>query len=145
MGDYLVKTKEIIAFANELKTKLGKDPFKIAEYFGIKVSFWDSNMKDFTAQTFKADGYPTIISIGNRYSDTGKMVLCAHELGHALLHEGINNFKVTKENMKSNVEYEANLFAVALLFEQRELSMQIDKMPNSTLKILLDYNICNHS
>lgn len=136
-----MRTKEIIAFANELKRKYGKDPFKIAEHYGFKVSFWDYKKKDFTAQIFKTGKNIPIISINNRYSETGKMVLCAHELGHAFLHEGINHFKVTKENINSSVEYEANLFAVALLFEQRDLSMQMDKMSNSTLKILLDYNI----
>jgi len=137
----LVRTKEIIAFANELKRVYGKDPFKIAERYGYKVAFWDYKIKDFTAMIIKSDIHAPIISINNKYSETGKMVLCAHELGHVFLHEGINHFKVTKENINSSVEYEANLFAVALLFEQSELSMRIDKMSNSTLKILLDYNI----
>lgn len=32
-------------------------------------------------------------------------------------------------------------FAVALLFEQSELAMSMEKMANSTLRALLDYNI----
>ena len=137
-----MRAKEILKMVDELKEELKTtDPFIIAEYFGIKVVFWDSKIKEFTAQTFKAEGYHPIISIGKRYSDTAKRVLCAHELGHVLLHEGINNFKVTEKNVQTSVEYEANLFAVALLFEPKELSMQLDKMSNSTLKILLDYNI----
>lgn len=135
-----MRAKEILEMVDELKDALKTtDPFIIAEHFGIKVLFRDSKL--ITAQTFKAEGYSPIISIGNRYSDTAKRVLCAHELGHVLLHEGINHFKVTEKNVQTSVEYEANLFAVALLFDPKELSMQLDKMSNSTLKILLDYNI----
>lgn len=137
-----MRTQEIIDLAKDLRRTLGtKNPFEIAEHFGIKVSFWDSKMKDFTARIIKADGYQPVILISSDYTEVGRKVLCAHELGHALLHEGINHFKVTSANMNSNVEYEANLFAVALLFEQEDLTMRMEKMSNSTLKILLDYNL----
>ena len=137
-----MKAQEIIDLANDIKaTWKTKNPFEIAERLGILVMFRESIMKDFTAQTIQTEGYPTIISINERYSDVGKSVLCAHELGHALLHTGTNHFKVTEYNMRTSVEYEANLFAVALLFEQSELSMNMEKMANSTLRALLDYNI----
>lgn len=138
----MLKAQEIIDLANDIKTTWKtKNPFEIADRLGILVMIRDSKVKDFTAQTIQTDGYPTMISINKRYSDTGKSVLCAHELGHALLHTGTNHFKVTESNMRTNVEYEANLFAVALLFEQSELSMSMEKMANSTLRALLDYNI----
>ena len=137
-----MKAQEIIDLANDIKmTWKTKNPFEIAERLGILVMLRDSKVKDFTAQTIQTEGYPTIVSINKRYSDTGKSVLCAHELGHALLHTGTNHFKVTENNMRTNVEYEANLFAVALLFEQSELSMSMEKMANSTLRALLDYNL----
>lgn len=137
-----MRTQNIIELANRIKNSLGtKNPFEIAEYYDIRILFRESNIKDFKAQTLAIEGYPTIISINDKYTDTAKMMLCAHELGHALLHKGINYFNVTEENIKTNVEYEANLFAVALLFEQEQLSMRLDKMANSTLKSLLDYNI----
>jgi len=137
-----VRAEEIIEIVEELKCSLKTaDPFEIAEVLGIKVNFWDSKMKDFTAQTFKAEGYQTIISIGSKYSNRARKVLCAHELGHAILHTGVNYYKVTEKNVQTMVEYEANLFAVALLFEEEELSIPINKMSNSTLKILLDYNL----
>lgn len=137
-----MRAQEIIDLANDIKnTWKTKNPFEIAAHLGIEVLFCDSRMKGFTAQTIQTDGYPTIISINKCYSDTGKIVLCAHELGHALLHTGTNHFKVTEANMRTNVEYEANLFAVALLFEQSELNMSMEKMANSTLRALLDYNI----
>ena len=137
-----MRAKEIIDLANDIKnTWKTKNPFEIAEHLGIFVIFCDSRRKDFTAQTIQTDGYPTIVSINKRYSTIGKSVLCAHELGHALLHTGTNHFKVTEANVRTNVEYEANLFAVALLFEQEELNISMEKMANSTLRALLDYNI----
>lgn len=137
-----MKAQEIIDLANDIKkTWKTKNPFEIAKRLGFLVMVRESKMKDFKAQTIQTDGYPTIISINKRYSDTGQSVLCAHELGHALLHTGTNHFKVTEANMRTNVEYEANLFAVALLFEQSELSISMEKMANSTLRALLDYNI----
>lgn len=88
------------------------------------------------------DGYPTIISLNKSYTKASQKVLCAHELGHALLHdEVVNHFAVTAQNVGTNVEYEANLFAVALLIDQDQLCMPLLNMSNSNLKFILDYNL----
>ena len=89
------------------------------------------------AYTIRSDNYPTIIIINGRYEHKSQLVLCAHELGHALLHsDDINNFAVTSKNAFKNVEYEANLFAVSLLFNESDLNIS-----NYLLKQVLDYNI----
>ena len=63
---------------------------------------------DRKAYTIRSDNYPTIIIINGRYEPKSQLVLCAHELGHALLHsDDINNFAVTSKNAFKNVEYEA--------------------------------------
>ena len=68
--------------------------------------------------------------------------MCAHELGHALLHdELVNHFDVTRNNMNNNVEYEANLFAVALLADESQLCVPFNKLSNAALKAIMDYNI----
>ena len=112
-------TKDIISLARDIKNSWHtNDPYKIAERLGIVILHRDNCSKDFTAQTVKFAGYPTIISINNTYTDFSKKVLCAHELGHALLHEdSVNHFAVTNANISTNVEQEANLFAIALLTE----------------------------
>ena len=70
------------------------------------------------------------------------MVLCAHELGHALLHsDAVNNFAATSKNAFKNVEYEANLFAVSLLFDEEDFNIKMLNMSNYLLKQVLDYNI----
>ena len=49
---------------------------------------------DRKAYTIRSDNYPTIIIINGRYEHKSQLVLCAHELGHALLHsDDINNFE----------------------------------------------------
>lgn len=76
------------------------------------------------------------------YEPKSQLVLCAHELGQALLHsDDINNFAVTSKNAFKNVEYEANLFAVSLLFNESDFNMKVLNMSNYLLKQVLDYNI----
>lgn len=138
--------EEIIAFARDLKeARQTNDPYKIAEYLGIAVLHRENCMKDFTAQTIKFDGYPTIISINDAFTPHSKKVLCAHELGHALLHENcINHFAITSNNVSANVEQEANLFAIALLTDHdvdEGLVLPLHKMNNYLLKSIMDYNL----
>ncbi len=138
-----MRTKEIMQLVYDIKKEWNtNDPFIIADRFGIKVIVRPSNIKDFKAQIIKVEGYPSIISINSKFSETSQKVLCAHELGHGLLHsEAVNHFAVTTKNMKTNVEYEANLFAVTLLCEEEEFSIPISQMNNTLLKSILDYNI----
>ncbi len=137
-----MNARQIVAFAQALKKQYNtNDPYVIAEKYGIKV-LERAFLKDFKAQTLKTEGYPTIISINDKYTTLSKKVLCAHELGHALLHQNfVNHFNVTAENVNTTVEYEANLFAVALLCDEDQLIEPIHKMENTLLKSILDYNI----
>ena len=141
-----MNAKDIIALARDIKTSWHtNDPYKIAERLGIVVMHRDNCIKGFTAQTVKIEGYPTIISINNAYTDFSKKVLCAHELGHALLHENcVNHFAITNSNIATNVEQEANLFAIALLTDKnidKALNMPLSSMNNYLLKTIMDYNI----
>ena len=141
-----MQAKDIIALARGIKDSWQtNDPYKIAERLGIVVLHRDTNIKDFTAQTLKFPSYPTIISINNAYSELSKKVLCAHEVGHALLHEEcVNHFAITNKNVVTNVELEANLFAVALLADDDIddiLAYPLSNMSNYLLKSILDYNI----
>lgn len=121
------------------------NPYEIAERMGIIVIHRQVAMTDFTAQTVKVEGYPAIISINDAYTDFSKKLLCAHELGHALLHqESINHFASTSANLKTNVEQEANMFAIALIGEDNidsRMNMPLKKMNNYLLKTIMDYNL----
>ena len=145
-----MKTNDIIALARDIRdTWNTNNPYEIAERLGITVLFRKSNVKNFTAQTIKMTGYPTIISINDAYTEFSKKILCAHELGHALLHEDcLNYFAVTNKNVTTNVEKEANLFAIALLTDyniDEQLPIPLANMNNYLLKSIMDYNIKFHS
>ena len=141
-----MRAADIVALAKGLRDSWNtNDPFEIAKKFGIEVLFRDVAIKGFTAQTIKIPGYPTIISINDAFNEKSKKILCAHELGHALLHdESVNHFSVTKRNVMTYVERDANLFAVALLIDdetEAQLSGSLVNMENHLLKAILDYNI----
>ena len=134
------RTKEIIGFARDICRNWGKDPISIARRLGINVIYRPGDEPG--AHIIKAENYPTIISITGCDNTVGRQVLCAHELGHALLHEdGVNRFEGTYATIVNDIEYEANLFAVALLFDEWKFNMPLEKMSNYLLKSVLDYNL----
>lgn len=139
-------TSDIVRFAKDLKHTLKtNDPYEIADYYGIAVILAEHVPEGFTAHTVRIEGYPTIISINSRYSDRSRRILCAHELGHALLHgDGVNNFAITDKSIFTNLEYEANLFALAFLTDsnwRKSLNVPIERMNNYLLKTIIDYNL----
>lgn len=139
-------TKDIISLARDIKkTWRTNDPYKIAKRLGIAVVHRDNCVNGFTAHTIKFEGYPTIIAINDAFTDFSKKVLCAHELGHALLHgDSINYFGITSKNVVTNVEQEANLFAIALLANDNiddYINMPLANMNNYILKSIMEYNI----
>ena len=102
-----MRTEEILGLVKGLiETWKTNDPYEIAKIYGIKVMTRSLNLKSYKAQTIKMQQYPAIISINGAYSPLSQKVLCAHELGHALLHEeAVNHFDVTRQNMNTDVEY----------------------------------------
>lgn len=140
-----MKANEIINRVKEIKRCWRtNDPYEIAKKLGIAVVFEEAPTYDYTAHILKMSGYPTTILINDKYTDFSKKVLCAHELGHALLHDGINHFKTTPGSCGSDVEYEANLFTVALLsddFSQKNFAIPLSEMNNYILRAIIEYNL----
>ncbi len=141
----MIKRSDIVRFVNDIKNSWGtNDPFEIAERFGIVVNVRPSCLPDFTAHTLKRDGYPTIICINAAYDELSQRLLCAHELGHALLHaEGINHYTIASSIELERVESEANIFALTLLDGSinKRVNMPIERMNNYILKSIVDYNL----
>lgn len=141
-----MKPQDIFSLVNDIKNNWNtNDPYEIAKRLGIEVLHRNNCLKEFTAHTIKIAGYPTIISINDDYTDFSKKLLCAHELGHALLHENcINHFAGSQSTITTNIELEANLFAISLLSNgdlDKELSIPLAKMDNYLLKSIIDYNL----
>jgi Zn-dependent peptidase ImmA (M78 family) len=59
-----------------------------------------------------------MISINADYNETSRRLLCAHELGHALLHSnGVNHYSIASNYELERLERDANLFALSLLYD----------------------------
>ncbi len=115
---------EAAMLAKDLVRQYGThDPFRLCEYMDIYVL-----MSDFKYQkgVFRViNNFPFIFINENLSLETQRMI-CAHELGHAMLHKDLANqmgglietelFAVT-----NSCEVEANQFAAALLIEDGEL------------------------
>ncbi|MDF2883824.1 MAG: hypothetical protein K0R54_4388 [Clostridiaceae bacterium] len=130
---------EIIDLANGIKRKYDRDPIRICNQMGIPIHYTNLKPNIYPAYTLKVGVLP-VINLNTHFTLKSQQVLCAHELGHVLLHNDklINEFG---DNHNGSEEYEANLFAVSLLFEQENLNYNIKAMDNYMLKELLNYNI----
>lgn len=134
---------KIVFQASQLKIIYNTDdPFEIASKLGIGVKIIDEDIKVLKACTDYICNKP-FIKINSKYTTMSQRVLCAHELGHIILHQGM------KHEYKNNysgyydldAETEANMFAVALIFPPTSFNKPIAYMPASYLQLLIDKNI----
>lgn len=105
------------------------DPFTIAKEKGIVVLYLDLGN---TYGFYRSYKRIPIIHINNALEETMQRFVCAHELGHAILHQSVNT-SFLKNNtffMVDKIEVEANYFATHLLlhnqlFENYETKVDI--------------------
>lgn len=99
-----------------LRLSGGRDPFEAAEITGAKISYKDlGSLKGAYFGTFSVP----VIVISDSLDENMRRVVCAHELGHHILHSG-NIQSCTKICFDSGVgklEREANIFAAAFLID----------------------------
>lgn len=113
---------------------------KIAEDLLYEVKFLEA--KDFIiANTYRYEKKPgCVITINESYDDTSRIVLCAHELGHAVLG---HKFKSNFHDSNFEKERDVNLFAVSLLFDDDDFNKPITEMTGYELQCIIDLNINN--
>lgn len=114
------------ALAEKLARTYGtRDPFRIAEALGFIII--ETPLEDIRG-FYQAIHRCRIIYLDNRLSDGDRRWVCAHELGHALQHQGCNRiFMDTRTHMvTSRYEKEADRFAVDLLFSDDDLREMIE-------------------
>lgn len=90
------------------------NPFQLARDCHIKLLYADlGNLKGLYQYYKRAK----VILINQSLSDSEKREVCAHELGHALLHPRANRFFLHRSTFQNcdRMEREANLFAAYLL------------------------------
>ena len=104
-----------------------RDPFRICREKGIEIMYRD----DFIGQkgAFSLMLNVPFIFINNNLSDEMKRIVCAHELGHAMLHRKLCRQRKNQTiyeyeifDIRSSTEYEANIFAANLLIDEREMN-----------------------
>ena len=106
-----------------------RDPFILAEELGVTVMLRHNFIHQKGAFCV-IDRCPFIFINGN-LSDQLQRLVCAHELGHALLHRqlaatGGAMLEFRLMDLTSRTEYEANVFAAALLLDDQELRARLE-------------------
>lgn len=100
-----------------------RDPFKLCDALHIRLWYKDLG-NDIKAYFFYQSRIRNII-INIRIAPVVQKILCAHELGHAILHHklaamrGFQEFELFDSVVPT--EYEANLFAAELLIDDEQL------------------------
>lgn len=97
------------------------NPFKIAKQKNIIVLFEDLGNTLGFYNTYKRFKF---IHINSRIDETTQRFVCAHELGHAVLHPKANTPFLRNQTFFSvdRLEIEANTFAVELLLTDEMVS-----------------------
>lgn len=109
------------------------NPFEICKKLDIKIKFVNYGHAFYLADI-------NCIFINEKYTKDEQLIICAHELGHAMCHctDGINHFGRELKTLESiNKEYEANLFAAYLLFDDKNLDLKFNNMNSYLLSDFL--------
>lgn len=133
---------EIVEIAIKLKkTYKTTNPFKIAEMLKIDCNFVAFSKHIVQAYIIRPyESQKPFIYINSNFDEKSQQIFCAHELGHAILHSSpCNHFDGNP--LSNSVEHEANLFAIALLFNPQSFNMDIESLNNYALKAILDHNV----
>ncbi len=118
----MIVAREIRKSAADAVRQYGtRDPFTLAREMHIELLVRELG----TLKGFYKDVYGTPFIFLSRHLSRGEATLvCAHELGHHLLHRQFAAFgfeEVSVFSPASRREYEANLFAAELLLDAKEV------------------------
>ncbi|EJE98222.1 prophage P1 protein 7 [Liquorilactobacillus mali KCTC 3596 = DSM 20444] len=107
MGIYENKA---IVLAEKYETS---NPFCICNNMGIKIEY--ANLDNPLGDTIYLNKSPIILLSNKIQGKHEKYFVCAHELGHVVLHNGIQNYYLINRTTKRKMESEADRFATGLL------------------------------
>jgi len=102
------------------------DPIRICEALGILTLFEPmGTYLEACKGFFLSQSRKMAVTINSDLSEELQKIICAHELGHAVLHRKGAGLKAFHDFMLfdtvSHYEYEANLFAAELLLRDKEV------------------------
>lgn len=95
------------------------NPFELAELHGIQIVY--AQIKSLRGYYIKSSRIKVIV-ISTEVKDEHIKYICAHELGHALLHDKINMRYLTTKSYFPAVKYEreADIFAMELIMNDSD-------------------------
>ena len=111
------KREYIQTVAQELIIKYDtRDPFELCKAIGVEVFYADLGSLKGMYKYLKKNRFAVI---NENLDSFTKRLVCAHELGHDILHQNLAKQVCLQEfmlyDMKSRPEFEANLFASEIL------------------------------
>lgn len=102
-------------------------PFDLCDYLGIIVIYQElpESVRGFFVKILK----DFVVVINNTVDEDEARVVCAHELGHIMLHSDTNSVSLNSRTClcTSKYEREADLFAVNLLLQNEMFSLEINE------------------
>lgn len=115
--------KYILSVANEMALQFDRDPYIAASENGAIISFKD--LGSLKGAFFSSLPKPAIV-INDALDDTMKKIVCAHELGHFILHKNrafsCEKIDFSSKSISGKCEREANLFASAFLIDSQKVT-----------------------
>ena len=113
----------IQTIAHELIAKFDtRDPFELCKAIGVEVFYADLGNLKGMYKYLKKNRFAVINEKLDVYTRT---LVCAHELGHDILHQDLAKKICLQEfilyDMRSQPEYEANLFASEILLPDEKI------------------------
>lgn len=132
----------------QLKERYKTDcPYQLAEQ--LKIQIMQHNLHHEINGYYKYDRRNQYIVINSNLDDYMQRVVCAHELGHAVLHKHTNTPFMRKSTFLSvdKIETEANRFAAELLIEDKvlyecETYQQLASIHNVPVELIRLKSLC---
>lgn len=105
----------------EIKKHKTNNPFEIAEYKNIIVNYFPLGN---TLGFYFKNARHKVITLNSNNDENLMKFVCAHELGHAILHPDENTPFLHKNTLRSKdkIERQANYWAINLLLYKTDLS-----------------------
>ena len=129
-------TSDIRKIVNRLIRRAGtNNPFEICQIVGIIIKYEDlGNVLGF----FKCHRRQKLICINNRLCPVMAKQVCAHELGHVILHPCVNTvyLDVCTYAVTEKFENEANMLAAELLITDEDVLEHKDQSIESIAGVL---------
>ena len=120
-----------------------RDPFDICAGMGIRIRYKDLGTA-LKAYYFYQSRIKNIV-INARSSRAVRRMLCAHELGHAVLHGELAAMRGFQEielfDMSIPTEYEANMFAAELIISDEDLMELLNEQDKSFFSIAKELSV----